>query len=430
MTVEEEIEDSLQVCREIEEFLKKNKPLPSPEEQLRGLESKPTAVFNEIDFILKQNQEQLARNKGGTPSSEAAGPAQEKPTAEKKVPEKKVPNKTMSENTAAAMPMQEKPAEKTPPAETFSAVDMIPVRDRENVLHLDNAGVSGTETGLTETEPTPTEKKTGREAKKRERLEEREREREEREKEKQEREERKKQEKEERKKEKAGKRDREKTLKKEKEKPQKQEKEKKPKGTKKAKKSKKPESPDSENSGVEEEYSERHPFLRTVCSILICALSALILAFLITTFVAHNTSVEGNSMNPTLSNGDQVIVEKVSYYFHEPERFDVVVFPFNDDTNFIKRVIGLPGEVVQIVDGEILINGVPLLENFGLEEMEDPGIAKEEVVLGEDEYFILGDNRNSSMDSRKEEVGPIKRSQIEGKAWFRFYPFKDFSAIS
>ncbi len=374
MTVEEEIEDSLQVCREIEEFLKKNKPLPSPEEQLRGLESKPAAVFNEIDFILKQNQEQLARNNGGTSVSEAAGPAQAKPAAEK-----------------------------TPAKESVSGVDTIPVRDRENVLHLDHAGENREETGRNETGPVPAEKEkeTGRAAKKRERLEQKEKEREEREKEKQEREERKNREKEEKKREKAGKRDKEKQ-----------------------------EPADSGESGVEEEYSERHPFLRRICSILICALSALILAFLVTTFVAHNTSVEGNSMEPSLSNGDQVIVEKVSYYFHDPERFDVVVFPFNDDTNFIKRVVGLPGEVVQIVDGEILINGVPLLENFGLEEMEDPGIAKDEIVLGEDEYFILGDNRNSSMDSRKEEVGPIKRSQIEGRAWFRFYPFKDFSVIS
>lgn len=180
---------------------------------------------------------------------------------------------------------------------------------------------------------------------------------------------------------------------------------------------------------IDESYNETHPFLRAVLRILICVLLALLFAIVITKFVAHHTSVEGSSMETTLENGDQLIVENVSYYFHDPERFDVVVFPYNDDVNYIKRIIGLPGETVQIRDGMIYINGEYLEENYGREDMEDPGLAAEEIQLGPDEYFVLGDNRNASVDSRKPEVGAIKRSNIKGKAWLRFYPMDQISFV-
>lgn len=98
----------------------------------------------------------------------------------------------------------------------------------------------------------------------------------------------------------------------------------------------------------ESAYEERHPVLRSLVSLLICVVIALAAAFLITRFVAHHTSVEGSSMEETLHNKDQLIIEKVSYYFHEPERFDVIVFPYSDSVNYIKRIIGLPGERVKI----------------------------------------------------------------------------------
>lgn len=180
---------------------------------------------------------------------------------------------------------------------------------------------------------------------------------------------------------------------------------------------------------IDESYNETHPFLRAVLRILICVLLALLFAVVITKFVAHHTSVEGSSMETTLENGDQLIVENVSYYFHDPERFDVVVFPFNDDVNYIKRIIGLPGETVQIYDGMIYINGEYLEEKYGREDIEDPGLAAEGIQLGPDEYFVLGDNRNASVDSRKPEVGPIKRDNIKGKAWLRFYPMDQISLV-
>lgn len=173
----------------------------------------------------------------------------------------------------------------------------------------------------------------------------------------------------------------------------------------------------------------RHSMLRTGLSVVICIFTALILSLLITKFVAHHTSVEGSSMEPSLSNGDQIIVENISYYIDEPERFDVVVFPNKDGVNYIKRIIGLPGEEVWIFDGQIYIDGELLIEDYGDEPIQDPGIAAGDFTLGEEEYFVLGDNRNASIDSRRADVGPVKRDQIKGKAWLRFFPFNKIGMI-
>lgn len=178
-----------------------------------------------------------------------------------------------------------------------------------------------------------------------------------------------------------------------------------------------------------EEYREKHPLLRVLLNVGICIVAALLLSFVISKFVAHHTSVEGNSMEATLNNGDQLVVEKVSYYFHDPKRFDIVVFNYDHGISFIKRVIGLPGETVQIKDGEVYINGVLLHEELDVAIMEDPGLAAEEIHLGEDEYFVLGDNRNHSNDSRKGEIGMVKKSQIQGRAWLRFFPVGDFGKL-
>ena len=146
--------------------------------------------------------------------------------------------------------------------------------------------------------------------------------------------------------------------------------------------------------------------------------------FLIIHFVGQRTVVNGVSMQPTLSDGDNLIVDKLSYRFHDPDRFDIIVFPQEDGRYFIKRIIGLPGENVRIdEDGFIYINGENLQESYGKEVMRDPGLAKDGIQLGADEYFVLGDNRNDSMDSRMAEVGPIVGERIIGRAWLRIYPF-------
>ena len=157
-----------------------------------------------------------------------------------------------------------------------------------------------------------------------------------------------------------------------------------------------------------------------------------VLTLLFITFVAQRTRVIGKSMFPTLEDRDSLILEKVSYRFGDPERFDVIVFPYEhgEKQNFIKRVIGLPGERVRIdYDGNIYINDELLEENYGSEVIQDPGIAAEEITVGEDEFFVLGDNRNYSMDSRSPAVGNIRKSQIMGRALFRIYPFDKIGGI-
>ena len=164
---------------------------------------------------------------------------------------------------------------------------------------------------------------------------------------------------------------------------------------------------------------------------LLCVLGAV---WLVITFVRQRTEVEGASMENTLHNEDNLIVDKLSYRFHDPERFDIIVFPFQfqDNTYYIKRIIGLPGETVQIMDdGSIYINGEKLEENYGMEVIkpETIGRAAEPIELGDDEYFVMGDNRNNSSDSRTDMVGNIKRENIIGKAWLRIWPVSDFGVL-
>ena len=132
------------------------------------------------------------------------------------------------------------------------------------------------------------------------------------------------------------------------------------------------------------------------------------LTYLIITYVGQRTRVSGSSMETTLSDGDNLIVDKLSYRFQDPKRFDIVVFPYKyeENTYYIKRIIGLPGDTVQVKDGYTYING-ELLESdiYGAEVMIEAGTASEPITLGEDEYFVLGDNRNHSLDSRDPSVG-------------------------
>lgn len=156
---------------------------------------------------------------------------------------------------------------------------------------------------------------------------------------------------------------------------------------------------------------------------------------LVGTFIYDSTFEEkkviGDSMENALKDKDSILINKLAYHRHLPSRYDVVVFPYNKDTYFVKRVIGLPGETVQIINSAIYINGKILYEPFGKESMDEytEGIAKDKILLGNDEYFVLGDNRNNSMDSRNKEVGPIKKADILGKAEFRIYPFSTIGKI-
>lgn len=171
--------------------------------------------------------------------------------------------------------------------------------------------------------------------------------------------------------------------------------------------------------------------LGELLSWLIYIVIVVILSLGIITFIGQRTKVSGHSMETTLSDGDNLIVDKISYRFRDPERFEIIVFPFQyeEHTYYIKRIIGLPGETVQVIDGYVYINGEVLDENYGLEVMDDPGIAAEPITLGEDEYFVLGDNRNHSSDSRDPSVGVLHRDDIMGRAWIRIWPFDKFGVI-
>ena len=140
------------------------------------------------------------------------------------------------------------------------------------------------------------------------------------------------------------------------------------------------------------------------------------LTMLIIEFVVQRTVVSGESMMYTLQDEDSLLVDKISYRFSDPERFDIVIFPYPSDPEecFIKRIIGLPGETIQIDDeGKIWIDGEILEENYGAEVIWDAGLASEPITLGDDEYFVMGDNRANSSDSRQN--GPITKSNIEAK---------------
>ncbi len=154
--------------------------------------------------------------------------------------------------------------------------------------------------------------------------------------------------------------------------------------------------------------------------------------YIIPNYVLQKTIVDGSSMEETLSDGDHLYVEKISYRFDMLKRFDIIVFyPFGrgSEEYYVKRIIGLPGETVQIKEGLIYINDEVLEEHYGEEPIEDPGRAAEPVILGEDEYFVMGDNRNISKDSRYEAVGNVSKKNIGGRAFFRISPFSKFGTL-
>lgn len=155
------------------------------------------------------------------------------------------------------------------------------------------------------------------------------------------------------------------------------------------------------------------------------------ITFLIIHYVGQRTYVSGSSMENTLSDGDNLIVDKITYRFSDPKRYDIIVFPYQyeENTYFIKRIIGLPGETIQVTDGKIYINGQVLDESYGREVLKSGGIAETPITLGEDEYFVMGDNRNDSMDSRDPSVGVLHKSELVGRAWVRIWPLSKFGVL-
>ena len=185
-----------------------------------------------------------------------------------------------------------------------------------------------------------------------------------------------------------------------------------------------------EDNVDKEKPKKEKRFVNNLIFVMVCMVIAFALAFLLSKFVIHNTIVDGDSMCETLNDGDRLLVDKLAYNIGDPARYDIIVFEQSDDENYIKRVIGLPGEVVQIYNGAVYINGMKLDgDTYGNTQIKDPGIAEEPVILGDDEYFVLGDNRNNSIDSRKKSVGKVKRDKIDGRAIFRIYPFSKIGSV-
>lgn len=187
------------------------------------------------------------------------------------------------------------------------------------------------------------------------------------------------------------------------------------------------------NTQDEDEEVSTTNIKKEILSLLVDIVICFVIVYFITHFIGQRTVVSGSSMSDTFTDGDNLICDRISYRFKDPERFDIVAFKPDcvaDNESFVKRIIGLPGEVVKIdYDGVIYIDGEPLDESYGTEVILQPGLAASEISLGPDEYFVLGDNRNHSSDSRNPAVGLIKREDIIGRAWLRVYPFADWGVV-
>ncbi|MDF2539750.1 MAG: hypothetical protein K0S76_2771 [Herbinix sp.] len=185
-----------------------------------------------------------------------------------------------------------------------------------------------------------------------------------------------------------------------------------------------------------EEKSKKPLFMKIFIDVFIwvAQIAAVIfLAYFIIYYALEKTNMIGSSMEPTLIADDSIIINKFSYRFSEPKRFDVIVFKQGGSEHSfynMKRIIGMPGETLQIKDGNIYINGEILEDTVNVEPMANYGLAEEEIILEENEYFVLGDNRNNSEDSRFASVGNIRRSEIIGEAFLRFSPFNFVDKIN
>ncbi len=160
---------------------------------------------------------------------------------------------------------------------------------------------------------------------------------------------------------------------------------------------------------------------KDMVEVLVGGTVAVFLAFVLVFSIGMRTSVIGDSMEPALHNGQEILMNRILYRISKPSRGDVIVFLPNGSQNshlYVKRVVGLPGEKVQIREGNVYIDGVLLEEGELFDKIIDPGIAQNEILLESDEYFVLGDNRNSSEDSRSGNIGAVKKDTIIGKAWF------------
>ena len=165
------------------------------------------------------------------------------------------------------------------------------------------------------------------------------------------------------------------------------------------------------------------PLFKEVMSWVIECAIVIFIAYTLVTFFGCRTTVVGNAMNDTLTNEEQILVNRFVYNVSSPKQGDVIAFLPNGNEKshyYVRSVVACPGDTVQIKDGKVYVNGEVYQEKIMVASIEDAGVASEEIKLGDDEYFVLGDNRNNSEDSRLANIGNVKKSYIIGKAWFYF----------
>lgn len=174
------------------------------------------------------------------------------------------------------------------------------------------------------------------------------------------------------------------------------------------------------------------PLFKEIISWMIEMAVLIVIAYTLVTFFGFRSNVVGNAMMPTLDNGEQVFVNRFWYLIRGPKAGDVVVFLPNGNEKshyYVRRVIGTPGDRVLIRDGAVYVNDVLYEEATEVASIVDAGLAESEVTLGTDEYFVLGDNRNNSEDSRMANIGNVKKEYMIGKAWFHFTSIKNMGLI-
>ena len=180
------------------------------------------------------------------------------------------------------------------------------------------------------------------------------------------------------------------------------------------------------NIYYEEESKFNKKLIKEILIFVTQVLVVIFLAYLVVNYAVERTTVYEESMSPTLVVDDKILVDKFTYRLSEPDRFDVIVFLKTDKEHSyynIKRIIGLPGETIQISENGVFIDGGKLEETIEVEEMNNYGLVSSPITLEENEYFVLGDSRNNSEDSRFANVGNVLKDDILGRAWIRTNDF-------